>query len=481
MGNDISIALRNSLDSRTRSADTESMQLAQIAPVLNRLGIGLGREVDGSSLAVFRMAFGVLIMIECWRYYSKGWIISHFVAPEMNFPFFGLSFLRPLSEDGMMAVFALLAVAGACIAMGLFYRLAAGLFLILFGYIFLLEKSYYLNHFYFTWLLGFLLLLVPADRCWSIASWRRGGDQPIPSWALWAFKAQMEAMLLWAGLVKINTDWLAGKPLGMWLLNAVGRAPAWLGQFLTHPDIGVTAAWGAMLLHLVGAPLLLWRRTRFITFLIYCTFHLMNHFVWSIGIFPWLTIAATTVFFAPDWPRKLMAGVRQPRRPQPLSWGTSPLPPITISVLALFLFLQMVLPLRPYVLFPGPPQWTEEGHRFSWRMMLRSRRANTKIWLVEPTTGDWQRIRLSDHLSRAQRKGVVTRPDMLVQFAHHLRDQWAAAHGGQIPEIRAEMWVSVNERDKALLIGKETDLARVTWSPFSHDDWLRPVPEDWDG
>ena len=72
---------------------------------------------------------------------------------------------------------------------------------------------------------------------------------------------------------------------------------------------GAALAWGAMLLHLVGAPLLLIPKVRVVMLLIYCSFHLLNHIFWNIGIFPWLAMAGTLIFLAPNWPRLVLAKI----------------------------------------------------------------------------------------------------------------------------------------------------------------------------
>ena len=128
----------------------------------------------------------------------------------------------------------------------------------------------------------------------------------------------MEVMLIYAGLVKVNPDWLRLEPLGMWLAR---RADAPLiGPLLEQDWVVAVAAYGVIAVHLIGAPLLLFRRTRGPTIVVYFAFHLANHFMFNIGIFPWLTMAATLIFLDPDWPRQALrsaarfAGRREPRR-----------------------------------------------------------------------------------------------------------------------------------------------------------------------
>ena len=40
--------------------------------------------------------------------------------------------------------------------------------------------------------------------------------------------------------------------------------------------------------------------------IVYFAFHLSNHFLFTIGIFPWLTMFATLLFLDPEWPKQLI-------------------------------------------------------------------------------------------------------------------------------------------------------------------------------
>ena len=89
----------------------------------------------------------------------------------------------------------------------------------------------------------------------------------------------------------------------MWL----SRRDDWplIGPVFNQDWVVALAAYGTIVLHVVGAPLLLFRRTRVPVMIVYFGFHLMNHFLFNIGIFPWLTMAATLMFLDPDWPQQL--------------------------------------------------------------------------------------------------------------------------------------------------------------------------------
>ena len=259
----------------------------------------LFEEVDASSLVALRVMFGVIMLVECWRFWSKGWIERHYIAPEFFFKYYGFEWMQAWPGEGMYWHFAALAVLALLITLGVFYRLATVLFCLAFTYVFLLDQARYLNHFYLVILISVALMVIPAPR------WRA----PTPAWSIWLLRLQFEVMYIFAGIVKINADWLRLEPMGMWL----ARRDDWplVGELFLQDWVVAVASYGAILLHIVGAPLLLWKVTRGWVMAIYFAFHLMNHFMFNIGIFPWVAMAGTLIFLEPDWPRRALRATKQ--------------------------------------------------------------------------------------------------------------------------------------------------------------------------
>ncbi len=267
----------------------------------------LFEPVDAISLVFLRVSFGVIMLVEVWRFWDNGWIGSYYVGPDFLFKYYGFEWVHPWPGAGIYWHFVLLAVLALMITVGVFYRLASVLFLFAFSYVFLLDQALYLNHFYLVILVALLMVLVPASRDYSVDALlpfgSHRGDRSVPSWSIWLFRLQFEVVYIYAGVVKINPDWLRLEPLGMWLARR--HDFPFIGHLFTE-DWGVAiAAYGVIALHIIGAPLLLFRRTRLYVTAVYFAFHLMNHFMFQIGIFPWLTMAGTMMFFDPDWPRQL--------------------------------------------------------------------------------------------------------------------------------------------------------------------------------
>ncbi|MBY6187608.1 HTTM domain-containing protein [Marinobacter hydrocarbonoclasticus] len=419
------------------------------------------KPISIASLVVFRIAFGLTMLVEVGRFFWFGWINSYYLSPPFLFKYFGFEWVSVWPGDGLYWHFGLMGLAALGIALGCFYRLSATLFLVLFSYVFLLDQTHYLNHFYFVILLNALLCVVPAHRYWSLDALRRPqwASPVVPAWGRIALLLQMEVMYLYAGLVKLNSDWLSLQPMQGWFATQVNQYGPWIAE----PWVAAMAAYGTIALHLFGAPLLLFKRTRLGVFIVYAGFHLLNHLQFSIGIFPWLTLAGTTLFFEPDWPQRLWAKVRgktwiTSAAPAPASgFIASRYPVAVVTLLGLWMAAQVLIPLRHY-LYPGDPSWTEEGHRFAWRMKLRAKSGIIDFVLTEPESGRRWRVDPLDTLTPRQLRKMTCRPDMILQFAHHLADQTEAA-GQPRPSVSARVKCTLNGRPYQTLIDPKVDLA----------------------
>ena len=243
--------------------------------------------------------FGVIMLVECWRFWSKGWIERHYIAPQFSFKYYGFEWVEAWPGEGMYWHFAALAVLSLLITLGVLYRLATVAFFFAFTYVFLLDQARYLNHFYLVMLIAFVLMVIPAPRLAA----------PTPAWSMWLFRLQFEVMYVFAGIVKINADWLRLEPMGMWLAR---RDDFFLlGDLFQQDWVVALASYGAIAIHIIGAPLLLVKATRGWVMAIYFAFHLMNHFLFQIGIFPWVAMAGTLLFLEPDWPRRAIRATKQ--------------------------------------------------------------------------------------------------------------------------------------------------------------------------
>ena len=500
----------------------------------------LFQPVDIASLIYFRIVFGAMMLWELWSYYARGWLKSNWIDPTFYFAYPGFEWVRAWPSDGMYWHFLALGVFSLFIVLGFLYRFAALGFFIGFTYVFLIDQTQYVNHLYLISLLSLLLTFVPANRSFSIDARLRPSlrSDTAPAWTLWLIRAQLGLAYFYAGVAKLNWDWLHGWPMRSTL--AVRHDHPIIGLFSASEWAVYFLSYGGLIFDLVVVPLLLWRKTRLFAFIVACCFHLTNAMIFNIGVFPWLMIALTAMFFPPDWPRRLlrMAPRTPPPSPMPTgSWTSGQR--ATVTMLAIYLGIQLLVPLRHY-LHPGDASWTEEGHHFAWRLMLRKKLADyrfTRVYVAEAAGGrawlddprryfpnwyeermhlnqariqelrrriarDWEErghagvrvivqnlpinftvtdpesnqtffVDLNRYLTRRQIRKMSTRPDLIRQFSHHLakekRDQ-----GYEQVQVRAEVWVSMHQREFQLLVDPDVDLAAQPYS-LSSASWIMPL------
>ena len=357
--------------------------------------------VDIASLVYFRVAFGVIMLWEVWRYFDHGWIARYWIRPTLHFTYYGFDWVHPWPASGMYLHWVALGALAILITLGLWYRISATLFFLGFTYTFLLEQARYLNHFYLICLISFLMIFIPAHRAASLdARWRPSlRSQTAPAWALWLLRGQIGIVYFYGGVAKLNADWGRAEPFRTWLARRTDFPV--IGSWFTEEWMVYLLSYGGLVFDLLVVPFLLWRRTRVFAFGGAVLFHLMNARLFSIGIFPWFMIAATALFFAPGWPRRLLAqwwpalnGQHRECAPvAPVAWRQH----ATLILLGVYSTLQLLVPLR-HSLYPGEVSWTEEGHRFSWRMKLRDKDASARFVVTDPIGGRRWIVDPDDHM-----------------------------------------------------------------------------------
>lgn len=433
--------------------------------------------VDIAALVWFRIAFGCLMMVEVQRFFANGWITRYFVTPTFLFKFYGFGWVHPLPDEGMKGLFLGLGLCAFCVVLGFFYRIAATLFFLGFTYVFLLEQARYLNHFYLVCLFSFLLIFVPAHRAFSLDCLRRPGIRTgtAPTWALWLLRAQICVVFFFGGLAKLNPDWLAGEPMRMWLAKRA-NFPL-VGPYLVQDWAPWFFSYGGLAFDLLIVPFLLWRKTRWWAFAPVAVFNLVNAWIFNIGIFPWLTLGATVLLFAPRLPHPIRSWWTPPA---PSGSAPAPSAPVqsdsrrtlTLALVGIYLAFQILMPLRHW-LYPSEVLWSEEGHRFSWRMKLRDKDASLILFAHDPDAGKTWRVTLPNYITRAQYDEAAGRPDMVLQLCHHVAEDFRKIGHSHV-QVRARVMASLNGRTEQLLLDPDVDLAAVP-RDLGHATWIKDL------
>jgi hypothetical protein len=248
-----------------------------------------------------------------------------------------------------------------------------------------------------------------------------------------------------------------------------------IGPLLDHFDVAMAMSWAGFLNDLLAVPLLLFGRTRAFAFAMILVFHAMTGVFFNIGIFPILMPLNATLFFDPDWPRVLVARLR--RAPVPTArMDAAPARPISAllaAFLATFGVVQLALPLRTH-LYGGNVLWHEQGMRFSWRVMLRKKTGAITYRVRLPATGREVEVHPRRYLSSFQEREFAGQPDLVLQLAHRIADDFRARGQGEV-EVRADALVSLNGRRPAPMIDPAVDLARVD-DGLARATWILPAP-----
>lgn len=437
----------------------------------------LFEPADIAALAVFRIMFGSLMFWEVCRYLTKGWIREYYSPRPFFFKFYGFGWVEPWPGNGMEWHFRVMGLLALGIVLGFHYRVCAALFFVAFTHVFLLEQANYLNHFYLISVVSFLMPFLPAHRDWSLDALRKPAlrTSVIPRWAALLVPAQMGLVYFYAGVAKLNGDWLRGEPVRQWLAER-SNLPL-VGPMLTQEWFVYLIAYGGLLFDLLAPAFLVGRRTRPWFFAAALVFHLTNAQLFSIGVFPWFALTATLMFFPPDWPRRVWAAVRRHNPAAEISPTAAPSfhasAPVA-TLLGLFAAVQLLLPLRHW-LYPGDVNWTEEGHTFSWRMKLRDKDGSTLFFVKDPATGRSKVVDPRLHLTARQVSKMAGRPDMIHQFALFLAD-YERRQGNPGVEVRVRALCRLNGRRPQALIDQDTDLAaqpRTLWTK----PWILPLIE----
>lgn len=417
------------------------------------------------------------------RFWSYGWIDKLYIQPKFFFSYYGFEFVKPLGQYTYL-LFAVCGIAALLVMLGYYYRLAISIFFISFTYIELMDKTTYLNHYYFISLLSFVMIFLPANAYFALDAKRRPhlAFQKIPRWSIDTLKLLLGIVYFYAGLAKLNSDWLlSAMPLKIWL-PAKYDIPM-LGDLLQEQWTHYAFSWFGALYDLLIPFLLLYKRTRVLAFVVVVVFHVLTRVLFPIGMFPYIMIVSALIFFDSTLHKRILGLFARLLRTTVstcdngkalMSKGTT-FSNVKLTVLALFFAVQLLLPFR-YLLYPGELFWTEEGYRFSWRVMLMEKAGYASFKVVDAKTGKLFYVNNADFLTAFQEKQMATQPDFMLEYAHYLKNHFES-QGHQNLQIFVESYVALNGRRSKLYLDPEMDLTQFNQS-FKHKTWILPFNDE---
>ena len=442
----------------------------------------LNKTTDAAPLAVFRIGFGLMMCYGMIRYWLKGWIDTVYVQPQFHFKYYGFDWVKSLGEYTYL-LFLICGLSAFFVAIGYKYRLAIITFFISFTYIELIEKTTYLNHYYFISILSFLMLFLPANAYFSLDNYTsKISYKSIPKWSIDAIKLLLGIVYFYAGLAKINSDWLLkAQPLKIWLRSKYDLP--FIGETIMQQDwFHYAMSWSGMLYDLLIPFFLLYKRTRFVAFIMVIFFHVFTRVLFPIGMFPFVMIVSALIFFDASFHHKIIHKIKLllgfiSAKAQPIIYKsvyTVRYHKLVLPILGLFFALQLLIPFR-YLLYPGELFWTEEGYRFSWRVMLMEKMGNT-TFKIKDEQGNAFLVNNADFLTPLQEKQMSFQPDFILEYAHYLGNHFSK-QGYKGVQVYAKSYVALNGRLSQLFIDESVNLYQEKES-FKHKHWILPFTDE---
>jgi hypothetical protein len=446
------------------------------------------QPIDGASLAVFRICFGLVVVIDMLH---EVHLLQDFARPEFHFKF--VPWIQPFLGTGTVIEFAVISFLAATIALGFMYRFTTVAFLIAYTHFALLDKAFFQPQFYATLLVALLLCLAPANRVWSLDGVDRKQPSVVPRWAVLILQFQFAAIYFFSGVAKLHSDWMTGVLQKLWIeqyahVPVIGSvvSQAWVPPFITY---------GGIASDFLLATILFWAPTFWLGVGVALVTYIVNWQVFAGSILPWMMVASLGLYARPEWPRgivRMLGGFRLPWgakkatgkaktaesaavEPSDADTGTSAVSLKNVSLLValhVYVVVQMLLPLQQFRM-PGNPGWSEVGTRFAWFTVPNLKRVMmAQFTMFEPNQKKPVMLDPLKYCSYFQGQSVAGSPELLRALAKFIADNEERLKGVR-PKITAHVIVSFNQRTAQDLINPNFDLAAPGRVP--PEKWIVPL------
>jgi len=443
--------------------------------------IWLNRQVSIAPLITFRITFGAIMLFSIIRFWLNGWIETQYIKPRFYFTYMGFDWVRPLGETYTYILFLVMGIAAFMVLIGLWYKVAQLVFFVSFSYTELIDVTNYLNHYYFISIVSFLLIFLPANRSLSADVYLCPAKKRthVPFWMIGVIRVQMGMVYFFAGLAKLNTDWmLDALPMKIWL-PAKSHLPV-LGSLMYKEWVAYIFSWFGAIYDLSIVFFLISKATRSYAYIAVIGFHLFTAlFFPAIGMFPYVMILSSLIFMDAEFHQRLLSWFTHKAYFNNIVLNfqlTKRSNSTLLYVMAIFFILQALLPFR-YLLYPSPLFWYEEGYRFSWRVMLMEKSGNTFFYVKEPATGKVFEVNNPEFLTGQQEKMMSTQPDMIIRYAHYLKSVYQH-RGVHDPEVYAEGFVALNGEPSKPFINPTINLSAQELS-WRHVKYILPFSKSY--
>lgn len=440
----------------------------------------MSKRHESTSLAFFRLGFGLLMTYSIIRFWLKGWIQTMYIDPSFHFTFYGFEWVTPLGNYTYLLFF-ICGLSAFFVAIGYRYYMSIIIFFLSFTYIELMDKTTYLNHYYFVSILSFLMIFLPSNSSYSVDSYlQKKSFKYTPKWCVDSIKLLLFIVYFYSGLAKINKDWLfEAQPLKIWLTTGSYDFPLIGSNLMQQEWFHYFMSWGGMFYDLLIPFLLISTRTRVFGFLLVIFFHLFTVLLFPIGMFPYIMIMSSLIFFSSKTHKKILDFILKPfidkiKSIREMKIINIQKERISLIVVSVFFIIQFLFPLR-YSLYPGELFWNEQGYRFSWRVMLMEKKGYTTFKVVNKENDNSFYIMNNSFLTEFQERQMSFQPDFIIEYAHFLGTYYKNLGLNDI-EIYADSYVALNGRISKRFIDPKIDLLKQKRG-FKNKDWIIPLDE----
>ena len=447
--------------------------------MINKFSGYFKKESLPHPLALYRIGFGILVMFSLARFALNGWIESLYLEPDFHFSYYGFYWVKPIGIYTYL-IFLMCFSSALFVTIGYKYRFAIITLFLSFTYIELMDKTTYLNHYYLISCISFLMIFLPCASYFALDSKK---NIKVPQWTIDSLKFLIVIVYVYAGLAKINSDWLLhAQPLKIWL-RAKYTIPI-IGETLLQKNFSYYLfSWGGMIYDCIIPFLLLYKRTRYFAFFMVLVFHIMTRILFPpIGMFPYIMIFSCIIFFESGVHKKILDFIRnilklKVKNDNKFDSNSSVIRSyrFIIPIVSLFFILQIILPVRS-IFYPGELLWTEQGYRFSWRVMLIEKTGYTTFKVVDNSSNKFQLVDNMEFLTPFQEKQMSFQPDMILEYAHYLGATFEK-RGFKDVSVYADSYVTLNGRPSKRFIDPKVDLLKQK-KDLKHKTWILPLKDD---
>lgn len=425
-------------------------------------------KIDNAPLIVFRIFFGLIFFAEAIGALLLGWVSDNFVYTTTNFTFIGFEKLLFIQNEAMYVVFGLLALASIGVSIGYKYRLSIILLTLLWGLSYFGQKTSYNNHYYLMWLIALIMCFLPANRYASVDVRINPALQEnyMPKWVSWLFIIQVSCVYFYATIAKFYPDWLNGTVTANMFLSMI-EMPEMIKNLFQQKNFQLFIAYMGIAFDGLIVPALLWKRTRWFAIIASLIFHIFNSITLQIGVFPYFALSFCVFFFPASAIRNFFFKnkAKEPYKYATVFEGRFILKYFFIP----YLIIQILLPLRHWFI-KGDVLWTDEGHRLSWRMMLRSRGGEAVYRVIDKKTNEIMRFH-NDYLLTYKQQTRLNTPDVIWQMAQKIKEYYVF-EGIDVAVYAIDSYVYINEKEGARFVDPTIDLTDVKWNYFKHQEWI---------